>query len=66
MKAHHAIQYLPTLEQHKASGISVYAATKETVFSHLLCLGESVFAITLLSLMCGGFLLVMYSAIALL
>jgi hypothetical protein len=66
MKAHHVIQYLPIVEQHNASGISVFAATKETVSSHLLCLGESVFAITLLSMICGGFLLVMYSAIALL
>ena len=66
MKAHPVIQYLPAVEQHNASGISVFAASKETVSSHLLCLSESVFAITLLSMICGGFLLVMYSAIALL
>lgn len=64
MKAHSVIQYLPTITQQKTAG--AYAASKETVFSHLLCLSESVFAITLLSMICGGFLLVMYSAIALL
>lgn len=66
MKAHPVIRYLSAVEQHNAAGISALAATKETVASHLLCLGESVFAITLLSMICGVFLLIMYSAIALL
>lgn len=63
MKAHHVVPWASNQIHHPAH---TYAIGKETLSSHLLCLSESVFAITLLSLICGGFLLLMYSAIALL